>query len=118
MNSKLDQAISYYTGHLIQWNIKWELLYPSIQMPLEHWINVVTKDLQPQYFTIASSSKVFYLQCIHILTVALTQAQQVQSLLVLLSSHHHSNSSNHKSNNKMICENRKRVSIMRVASSI
>ena len=73
MTPKFDQAISYYTCHLIQWNIKWELLYPSIQMPLEHWINVVTQDLQPQYFTIASSSKVFYLQFIHILTVALMQ---------------------------------------------
>ena len=40
---------------------------------------VVTQDLQPQYYTIASSSKVFYLQFIHIfLTVGLTPAQQVQ----------------------------------------
>ena len=107
MNSKLDQAIYYYTCHPIQWNIKLELLYPSIQLPLEHWINVVI----PRFTT-----TICY-HCILIQSVICGFDTSTTST-TLLSSHCCSNSSgNHNSdnknnNNKMIHEKRKRVSIV------
>ena len=63
-----QKIIQQYNG----WINLFELLYPSIQISFKHFIDIIPR-LQPQYFTIASSSKCYpHNIC---LTVAVTQAQ-------------------------------------------